>query len=82
MLMCIGRNIRKVFTLLDSKKIKSNYWEKPNNLKTEKLPFPKQKNQKKKAVMKLFHFMTAPILLLTIEIPCKYLYQIDAGHYQ
>ena len=50
MLMCIGRNIRKFFTLLDIKKIKSNYWEKPNNLKTEKLPFLKQKNQKKKAV--------------------------------
>lgn len=50
MLMCIGRNIRKFFTLLDSKKIKNNYWEKPTNLKTEKLPFPKQKIQKKKAV--------------------------------
>ncbi|MBD9098141.1 hypothetical protein EGP98_00845 [bacterium] len=46
--MCIGRNIRKVFTLLDSKKIKSNYWEKPNNLKTEKFPFPKKKIKRKK----------------------------------
>ena len=50
MLMCLGRNIRKLFVLLNNGKIKSNYWEKPNNLKTEKLPFPKQKIQKKKAV--------------------------------
>ena len=50
MLMCLGRNIRKLFVLLDDDKIKSNYWEKPNNLKKEKLPFPKQKIQKKKAV--------------------------------
>lgn len=50
MLMCVGRNIRKFFTLLDSKKIKNNYLEKPSNLKTEKLPFPRQKMQKKKAV--------------------------------
>jgi hypothetical protein len=41
--MCLGRNIRKFFTLLDSNKIKSNYWEKPSNLKPEKFPFPKQK---------------------------------------
>ena len=45
MLMCLGRNIRKFFVLLNNDKIKSNYWEKPNNLKTEKLPFPKQKIQ-------------------------------------
>ena len=50
MLMCLGRNIRKLFVLLNDDKIKSNYWEKPSNLKTEKLPFPKQKIQKKKAV--------------------------------
>lgn len=50
MLMCLGRNIRKFFTLLDSNKVKSNYWDKPDNLKKEKLPFPKQKNAKKKAV--------------------------------
>lgn len=50
MLMCLGRNIRKIFVLLNNDKIKSNYWEKPNNLKNEKLPFPKQKIQKKKAV--------------------------------
>lgn len=33
MLMCLGRNIRKFFTLLDNDKIKSNYWQKPTNLK-------------------------------------------------
>ena len=46
MLMCLGRNIRKFFTLLDSDNIKSNYWGNPNNLKKEKLPFPKQKKAK------------------------------------
>lgn len=47
MLMCLGRNIRKFFTLLDSKEIKSTYWKKPQNLKQEKFPFPKQKQQKR-----------------------------------
>lgn len=32
MLMCLGKNIRKFFTLLDSDKVKCNYWEKPDNL--------------------------------------------------
>ena len=50
MLMCLGRNIRKLFVLLNDDKIKSNYWKKPNNLEREKLAFPKQKIQKKKAV--------------------------------
>lgn len=50
MLMCLGRNIRKFFTILDKDEIKSNYWEKPSNLKSEKFPFPKQKNKKKKTV--------------------------------
>ena len=50
MLMCLGRNIRKFFVLLDTENIKSNYWKKSTNLKPEKLPFPKQKNEKKKAV--------------------------------
>ncbi len=50
MLMCLGRNIRKFFVLLDTKNAKSNYWEKSPNLKTEKFPFPKQKKEKKKAV--------------------------------
>lgn len=43
MLMCLGRNIRKFFTLLDSDKIESNYWKKSSALKKEKFPFPKQK---------------------------------------
>ena len=46
MFMCLGRNIRKFFTLLDNDNIKSKYWEKSNNLKSEKFPFPKQKNKK------------------------------------
>ena len=50
MLMCLGRNIRKLFVLLNDDKIKSNYWKKPNNLEREKLAFPKQKIKKKKAV--------------------------------
>lgn len=48
MLMCLGRNIRKFFTLLDSDQIKSNYWEKPENLKKENFPFVKQKKNKEK----------------------------------
>ena len=43
MLMCLGANIRKYFSSLDGKKIKSNYWNIPPNLKEEKFPFPKQK---------------------------------------
>ena len=50
MLMCLGRNIRKLFVLLNDDKIKSNYWKKPNNLEREKLAFPKQKIKNKKAV--------------------------------
>lgn len=46
MLMCLGRNIRKFFVMLDSDEIKSKYWMKPNNLKPEKFPFPKQKKKK------------------------------------
>lgn len=46
MLMCLGRNIRKYFSLLDSNKIKSKYWEKPNDLKKGKIPFPKQKRKR------------------------------------
>ena len=45
----IYRNIRKVFTLIDSDNIKSNYWENTHDLKKEKFPFPKQKKTKKKA---------------------------------
>lgn len=47
MLMCLGRNVRKFFTLLDNNDIKSKYWEKSSNLKAEKIPFQKQKNNKK-----------------------------------
>lgn len=46
MLMCLGRNIRKFFTLLDSENVKSKYWEKSDDLKLKKFPFPKQKNKK------------------------------------
>lgn len=45
--MCLGVNIRKYFTLLDNKEIKSKYWEKSNNLKAEKFPYVKQKAKKK-----------------------------------
>ena len=46
MLMCLGRNIRKMFVLMDQENIKSNYWEKTENLKKETFPFPKQKKEK------------------------------------
>ena len=46
MLMCLGRNIRKFFTLLDSDEIKSMYWKKPNNLKKEVFPYVKPKKKK------------------------------------
>ena len=46
MLMCLGRNIRKYFVLLDKQEIKSNYWEKPLYLQKEIFPFPKQKKKK------------------------------------
>ena len=43
MLICLGRNIRKFFTLLNNDEIKSQYWERSDSLKKEKFPFPKQK---------------------------------------
>ena len=46
MLMCLGRNIRKMFTLMDKSVIKNKYWENTNNLKKEMFPFPKQKKKK------------------------------------
>ena len=46
MLMCLGRNIRKLFILIDQKSVKSKYWEKSQNLKKETFPFPKQKKKK------------------------------------
>lgn len=48
MLMCLGRNIRKLFTALDGDKIKNNYWRTPQNLKEEKFSFPKHKKRLKK----------------------------------
>ena len=46
MLMCLGRNIRKYFVLLDKQEIKSNYWKKLLYLQKEIFPFPKQKKKK------------------------------------
>ncbi len=46
MLMCLGRNIRKFFSLSNSNQIKSTFWEKPTDLKKETFPFPKQKKKK------------------------------------
>lgn len=48
MLMCLGRNIRKFFSLINNSEIKNNYWDKKNDLKKEKFPFPKQKSKKKR----------------------------------
>lgn len=56
MLMCLGINIRKYFILLDSKKIKSKYWEKSNNLKAEKFPYVKQKPKKELNEIILFYY--------------------------
>ena len=47
MLMCLGRNIRKIFALMNRENIKSNYWKKSKNLKKETFPFPKQKKKKR-----------------------------------
>ena len=59
MFMCLGRKIRKLFTLLDSDKIISNYWEKRDNLKKEILPFPKQKKPNR-----IYSFLLSPFSLL------------------
>lgn len=37
MLMCLGVNLRKLFSMLDNENNKSLYWEN-KNLKTEKFP--------------------------------------------
>ena len=42
-LICLDANIRKYFSALDSNDLKDNYWNTPNNLKKENVPFPKQK---------------------------------------
>lgn len=47
MLMCLGRNIRKFFTILDDNTNKSNYWQKPSNLKKEYFPYVKPKRKKR-----------------------------------
>lgn len=47
MLMCLGRNIRKFFTLLDDNTNKSSYWQKPTNLKKEYFPYVKPKRKKR-----------------------------------
>lgn len=31
--MCLGRNIRKMFALMDKENVKSKYWKKPQTLK-------------------------------------------------
>ena len=46
MLMCLGKNIRRLFSIIDKNEINSLFWKAPNNLKTEKFPFPKQKKKK------------------------------------
>ena len=45
MLMCLGVNLRKLFSMLDNENNKSLYWEN-KNLKTEKFPIVKQKQKK------------------------------------
>ena len=51
MLICLGRNVRKLFVVLSGGKIKENYWEIPENLTAE--TFPKIKPKKKKTAKKL-----------------------------
>ena len=60
MLMCLGRNIRKFFTLLNSDNIKSNYWEKSSNLKKKSFLF-QNKKRKKTERNYLLNFVTAPL---------------------
>ena len=43
MLMCLGSNIRKVFSAYNKNKIENKYWYVDKNIKKEKFPFPKQK---------------------------------------
>ncbi len=46
MLMCLGANIRKLWSIFDGKELKFNYWDIPADLKKEKFPFPKPKKKK------------------------------------
>ena len=48
MLMCLGRNIRKLFSILSGNEIKDNYWDTPNDLEEE--IFPKVKPKEKRTV--------------------------------
>ena len=43
MLMCLGLNIRKVFSAYNKNKIENKYWYVDKNIKKENFPFPKQK---------------------------------------
>ncbi len=43
MLMCLGRNIRKMFTFLGKNCIESKYWKASKDLKPEKILYPKKK---------------------------------------
>lgn len=47
MLMCLGRNIRKVFSIFSGNKFKESYWDRPRNLRKEKFPIVKPKSIKK-----------------------------------
>ena len=46
MLMCLGRNIRKLFKLLSGSEVKSGFWIVPSDLKKENFPYVKQKKKK------------------------------------
>ena len=43
MLVCLGRNIRKIFSMVQSNEIKDKYWEAPEDLQPEKFKKPKRK---------------------------------------
>ena len=57
MLMCLGRNIRKFFTLLDDNTNKSSYWQKPTNLKKEYFPYVKPNEKKEINENFSFHYI-------------------------
>ena len=57
--------VSKYFVLLNQDNIKGNYWEKPLNLKKEKISFPKQKVIKKK-LNKNYLFLLSPFFSLII----------------
>ena len=47
MLVCLGRNIRKIFAMMKSKKISDKYWIASPNLETEIFKIVKLKKSKK-----------------------------------